>query len=113
TRNRTHTFTAYVDIHATGEDGVLVAEGGTASGYSLYIKNGRPSYTYNYFRREVTTITAKEPLPIGKSVIELRFVYDGGGLGKGATIILVVNGKIVDQARLSRTVPRAYSFEET
>ncbi len=113
TRNRTHTFTAYVDIPAGGADGVLVAEGGSAAGYALYIKNGRPSYTYNYFRREVTTIADKKPLPSGKSVIELRFAYDGGGLGKGATVTLVIDGKEVDTARLSQTVPRAYSFEET
>lgn len=113
TRNRTHTFTAYVDVPAGGADGVLVAEGGTAAGYALYIKDGRPSYTYNYFRREVTTIAAKEPLPPGKSVIELRFAYDGGGLGKGATITLLVNGKVAGEARLVQTVPRAYSFEET
>jgi arylsulfatase len=113
TRNRTHTFTAYVDIPAGDSDGVIVAEGGVSSGYSLYIKNGRPAYTYNYFRREVTTIAAKEPLPGGKSVIELRFDYDGGGFGKGAKITLLVNGKVVDEARLAHTVPRAYAFEET
>ncbi len=113
TRNRTHSFMAYVDVPANGANGVLVAEGGASSGYTLYIKDGRPVYTYNYFRRDVTTISAKEPLPAGKSTIELRFVYEGGGLGKGATITLVVNGKVVDEARLSRTVPRAYAFEET
>jgi arylsulfatase A-like enzyme len=113
TRNRTHTFTAYVDIPAGGADGVLVAEGGTASGYALYIKNGRPGYTYNYFRREVTTVAATDPLPAGKSVIELHFAYDGGGMGKGATVTLIVNGKKVGEARLAHTVPRAYSFEET
>jgi arylsulfatase len=113
TRNRTHTFTAYVDLPASGGDGVLVAEGGTAAGYSLYIKDRKPSYTYNYFRREVTTLSAKQPLAAGKSVIELKFAYDGGGLGKGATITLTVNGVKAGEARLSRTVPRAYSFEET
>ncbi|HXD34833.1 MAG TPA: arylsulfatase [Pyrinomonadaceae bacterium] len=113
TRNRTHTFTAYVDIPAGNSDGVIVAEGGASSGYSLYIKNSRPAYTYNYFRREVTTIAAKEPLPAGKSVIELRFEYDGGGVGKGAKVTLLVNGKVIDEARLVHTVPRAYAFEET
>jgi len=113
TRNRSHSFTAYVDIPAGGAEGVIVAEGGVSSGYALYLKDGRPTYTYNYFRREVTTIAAKDPLPAGKSVIELRFAYDGGGLGKGATVSLVVNGKIVDEARLAHTVPRAYAFEET
>jgi arylsulfatase A-like enzyme len=113
TRNRTHTFTAYVDIPTGGGDGVLVAEGGTASGYALYIMNGRASYTYNYFRREVTTVTAKDPLPPGKSVIELHFAYDGGGIGKGATVTLIVNGTKVGEARLAHTVPRAYAFDET
>ena len=113
TRNRTHTFSAYIDMPAGGGDGVLVAEGGTGSGYTLYIKNRRPAYTYNYFRRQVTTITAEDPLPAGKAVVELRFVYDGGGLGKGATVTLTVNGKKVGDARLERTVPSAYSFEET
>jgi hypothetical protein len=90
TRNRSHTFTAYVDIGTSGTNGVLVAEGGLAAGYTLYIKDGRPSYAYNYFRREVTTISGKDPLPGGKSVIELRFDYDGGGTGKGANVTLSV-----------------------
>jgi arylsulfatase len=113
TMNRSHSFTAYVDVPAGGSDGVLVAEGSSAAGYSLYIKDGRPAYTYNYFRREITTISAKDPLPPGRAIIKLDFVYDGGGLGKGATITLTVNGKKEAEARLQHTVPRAYSFEET
>jgi arylsulfatase len=113
TRNRTHTFTAYVTMPPAGADGVLVAEGGEASGYSLYIKDGHPAYAYNYFRRERTSIVAKDPLPPGDSTIELRFVYDGGGQGKGANVTLLVNGKEDGHARLEHTVPRAYSFEET
>jgi hypothetical protein len=113
TRNRTHTFTAYVDIPADGAAGVLVAEGGIASGYSLYIKDGRPGYTYNYFRREVTTITAPDRLPPGRAVISLCFAYDGPGLGGPATVTLTVNGTNAGEARLARTVPRAYSYEET
>ncbi|MBV9145689.1 MAG: arylsulfatase [Acidobacteria bacterium] len=113
TRNRTHTFTAYVEMPASGGDGVLVAEGGTGAGYSLYIKDGHPCYTYNYFRREVTTISSPEKLAGGKAVIELNFAYDGGGLGKGAVVTLSINGKKEASAHLSHTVPRAYSFEET
>jgi len=112
TRNRTHTFTAYVTIPLGGADGVLVAEGGEAAGYSLYVKDGHPTYTYNYFRK-ITTLTAVDPLGVGHSVIELHFAYDGGGLGKGATVSLTVNGKDEGQVRLEQTVPRAYSFEET
>jgi arylsulfatase len=113
TRNRTHTFTAYIDVPAGGANGVLVAEGGLSAGYTLFIKDGRPTYTYNYFRREVTTIAARDPLPPGKSIVELRFAYDGGGEGKGATVTLIVNGVQAGEARLAHTAPRIYSYDET
>ncbi len=113
TRNRTHTITAYLDIPATGAEGVVVADGGLASGYALYLKDGRPTYTYNYFRRSVTTIAAPERLPAGKAVVTLQFDYDGGGRGKGATVTLTVNGVRAGTARLAETVPVTYSYDET
>jgi arylsulfatase A-like enzyme len=113
TRNRTHTLTAYVDVPAGGADGVLVADGSVAAGYSLYVKDGRPAYTYNYFRREVTTVSAPDRLPTGKSVVALHFAYAGPGRGGSATVTLSVNGTTVGEARLAHTVPNAFSFEET
>jgi arylsulfatase len=113
TRNRTHTLTAYVDIPPGGADGVLAADGGTSSGYVLYVKDGRPAYTYNYFHRDVTTIAAPVRLPPGPARIAVRFVYEGGGDGKGATVTLSVNGKDVGEAHLARTVPKIYSYDET
>ena len=113
TRNRTHTITAYLDIPAGGAEGVIVADGGLASGYALYLKDGRPTYTYNYFRREVTTIVARERLPAGKAIVTLQFDYDGGGRGNGATVTLTINGAAVGTARLAQTVPVTYSYDET
>ena len=114
TRNRTHTHHRRTSTFPRrGADGVLVADGGTASGYALYVKDGRPTYTYNYFRREVTTIAAPDRLPPGKARIDVRFAYDGGGEGKGATVTLTVNGKKAGEARLARTVPRVYTYDET
>ena len=65
-----------------------------SSGYAIYLNNGRPTYTYNYFRREVTTIAAPDRLPPGKARIEVRFAYDGGGRGKGATVTIVASHTI-------------------
>jgi arylsulfatase len=113
TRNRTHTITAYLDIPASGAEGVILAEGGLASGHALYVKDRRATYTYNYFRRQVTTIAAPRPLPVGRSVLTLHFAYDGGGVGKGATVTLTVNGVKAAEARLAQTVPVTYSYDET
>jgi arylsulfatase len=113
TCNRTHELRAYVHVEDGAPEGVLVADGGASSGFSLYVQNGRPAYTYNYLRREVTTIRAKEPLPRGASTIVLRFEYDGGGRGLGAKVTLLVNGKAAGEARLAYTVPVAYAYDET
>ena len=52
-------------------------------------------------------------MPAGPAVIRLEFVYDGGGIGKGATASLFVNGTKAGEARIPQTVPVNYSFDET
>src|SRR5262249_10903551 len=57
-------------------------------------------------------IAAKDKLPAGKHTIQFDFKYDGGGLGKGATGVLSVDGKEVAQGRIERTVPLRFSLDE-
>ena len=52
-------------------------------------------------------------MPKGKSTIRLDFAYDGGGLGKGGTATLSVNGRKVAEGRLAKTVPYLFSFGDT
>jgi arylsulfatase len=111
--NHSHTITAWVNIPSGGGDGVLMADGGEGGGFSLYIKDGKPAYTYNYFRRQITTIVGPQVLPPGPAKIALQFAYDGDGAGKGATVTLLVNDKAAASARIPETVRTAFSFEET
>jgi arylsulfatase len=111
--NHSHTITAYVDIPQGGANGVLLADGAESGGFSLFLKDGRPTYTYNFFQRQVTTIAAPAALPPGAAKIVLKFAYDGGGTGKGAVATLLVNGKSVGEVRIPQTVAFAFSFEDT
>jgi arylsulfatase len=43
----------------------------------------------------------------------MEFAYDGGGLGKGATITLYLDGKPVGQGRVERTHAFSFSMDET
>ena len=111
--NHSHTITAYLDIPNGGANGVLMADGAEGGGFSLLLQNGKPTYIYNYFKQRVTTVASPVPLPPGPAKITLQFSYDGNGLGKGASIRLLVNDEPVAKARLPETVRSAFSYEDT
>ena len=46
--NRPYSIEADVDIPAGGAEGVLVAQGGDAGGYTFYVKDGQLCFLYNY-----------------------------------------------------------------
>jgi arylsulfatase A-like enzyme len=111
TKNASHTITATIEVPQGGADGVLVAEGGAAGGYTLYIKDGRPVYEYNYFAHERYKIASSEALSAGPAVIRVDFKYDGGGIGKGGILTLFVNEKKVAEGRIEKTCPSRFGAE--
>jgi arylsulfatase A-like enzyme len=111
TKNASHTITATIDVPAGGADGVLVAEGGAAGGYTLYVKDGTPVYEYNYFAHARHIVTGSEKIPPGPATIRVEFKYDGGGAGQGGTATLFVNDKQVGEGRIDKTVPSRFGAE--
>ena len=111
-KNRSHTITAEIDIPKTGAKGVLLAQAGRFGGWSFYLKDGKPTYTYNWLGLQRYTVAAKEALPAGKATIRFEFAYDGGGVGKGGTGTLFVNGKKVATGRIDRTQCCSFSADE-
>jgi arylsulfatase len=112
-KNKSHTITAQIEIPKEGADGVLVAAGGIVGGYSLYIKNGKPTYEYNWFTQSRYKITSSEPLQPGATTIRVEFKYDGGGVGKGGIVSLFVNDRKVGEGKVAKTVPGRFSADET
>jgi len=45
--------------------------------------------------------------------VRFQFKYDGGGIGKGATGTLLVDGQQVAQGPIPQTVPSRFSLDET
>jgi hypothetical protein len=52
-------------------------------------------------------------LPSGEHQIRMEFKYDGGGLGKGGTVTLYIDGKTVGSGRIERTLAMIFSGDET
>ncbi|NOR81302.1 MAG: sulfatase-like hydrolase/transferase [Methyloprofundus sp.] len=112
-KNRSKMITAKVEIPKGGANGVILSQGGRFGGWSLYMKDGKPVYTYNYLGLERFTVASSSAIPAGDATILLDFVYDGGGLGKGGKVTLSVNGKTVAEGRVEKTQPLIFSADET
>jgi hypothetical protein len=112
-KNRSKTITAELDIPEGGANGVILAQGGRFGGWSLYLKDGKPTYTYNFVGLQQYTVASPEALPAGKATVVFDFAYDGGGLGKGGTGTLSVNGRKVAEGRIDHTQPMVFSADET
>jgi hypothetical protein len=110
TKNTSHTITATIEVPQSGADGVLVAEGGAAGGYTLYIKGGKPVYEYNFMAHERYKLVSSETLSAGPATIRVDFKYDGG-IGKGGTAALFINDKKVAENRVEKTCPSRFGPE--
>jgi arylsulfatase A-like enzyme len=111
-KNRSHTITADVEVPQGGVNGVILAQAGRFGGWSLYVKDGKPTYTYNWLGLKRYTVAAPQALPAGKVAIRFEFVYDGGGVGKGGTGTIYVNGKSVATGRIEQTQCCVFSADE-
>ena len=112
-KNKSHSVTAEVDIPKGGANGVIIAQGGAFAGWSLYLHEGKPKYCHNLAGLMRFYVEGTTQVPAGKHQVRMEFAYDGGGLAKGGTATLFIDGKKAGDGRLNATVPMIYSGDET
>ncbi|MGE0542504.1 MAG: arylsulfatase [Dehalococcoidia bacterium] len=115
-KNKSHSVTAEVvvpDGAASGLSGVIVAQGGAFGGWSLYVNESKPAYQYNLFGLQRFTVEGAAAVPAGTHQVRMEFAYDGGGLGKGGTVTLYIDGAKAGEGRVEGTVPMIFSTDET
>jgi arylsulfatase len=110
-KNKSWSITADVQVNAE-TSGMIVTQGGLFSGYGLYLEKGKPVFHYNFCDVAHYNVVGKDPLSPGHHTIKMDFAYDGGGIGKGGTVTLVVDGREVATGRVDRTVPIRVSLDE-
>lgn len=101
--NKSFSITADVEIKDAKTNGAVFSMGGGDGGYGLYVRDGKAVFAGNFLGRTTTRVTSETPLPTGPVTVRGEFKYDGGGLGKGGTMTLLVNGKKVGEGRLEQT----------
>jgi len=111
-KNKSHSVTANLVVPESAAEGVIITQGGSVGGWSLYAHEGKLKYCFNFFGIEHYIVSSDKPIPAGKVQVRMEFAYDGGGLGKGGDVTLYVDGKSVGNGRVEKTIPMAYSADE-
>ncbi|MFV1858589.1 MAG: arylsulfatase [Anaerolineales bacterium] len=116
TFNRPHSITAEVEIPEGGADGVLIAQGGVAGGFVLFVKDKKLHYIHNYLGLEEYRVTSSEEMPEGQ--VTLRYEFEPTsppeprkGRGAGGRGQLYFNGELVGNAEFPTTVPITFGIE--
>ncbi len=107
-KNRSHDIVTTIDLEGN-EEGVIVAVGGMTGGFSMYIKDNKLHYDYNYLDGVHYHLTSKR-LPKGPTELKFNFIKTGEFAGTGE---LYVNGKKVDTVEMPKMHISTYSLAET
>ena len=107
--NRPHSITANVD-YKSGDEGVLFSHGGNVGGYSLFIRDSKLHYVYNYVGQQYFNLESEGKVPVGHHQLRFEFEPTGkpeilkgkGTPGRGQ---LYFDGELVGQIDISVTIP--------
>lgn len=111
-RNRSWQLTGLVEVPEKA-NGVILNLGGNSGGWSLYFREGVPTFCYNLFGMERTYVRAGSSAAVGQHQLRIEFAYDGGGVGKGGMFTLYLDGNEVGKARVERTEGIGFGYEYT
>ncbi|MQS15527.1 arylsulfatase [Streptomyces kaniharaensis] len=114
--NRPYSIEADVDIPPEGAEGVLFAQGGSAGGQVLYVKDGQLHYVHNYVGRDLMQVDSTDGVSPGRHKLRFEFEPTGApdiGQGKGTPgrAQLYVDEVLVGNAELPHTTPIVFGIE--
>jgi arylsulfatase A-like enzyme len=112
-KNKPHAVTAEIEVPDGGAEGVIIAQGGSIGGWSLYLKEGKPRYCYNLLGIQRFYVETDEEVPAGTHQVRMEFDYDGPGLGKGGTVTLYLDGDKIGEGKVAGTAPAVFSADDT
>ena len=94
--NRPFRITATVEV--SGANGVIVAQGGIGSGFSLYLANGKLTFATRH-KGPLARVQSKEPLPEGRVKVEAE-------LTKDAQLRLSIDGQLAASGNAPGLIPK-------
>jgi arylsulfatase len=108
-RNRDYIVGLWVDIPGPDASGVLFAHGSHFGGHTLYVKDNRLHYVYNFVGMLEQKIVASEDLPVAENlIVSAEFVKDdsnGGGVCTGVLSLYQGETKVAEDRIKTQPAP--------
>jgi arylsulfatase len=111
-KNKSHSITAEIVVPEKGAQGVIIAQGANIGGWSLYAKDGKLKYCYNWGGFKQFFVEGSTPIPAGEHQVRMEFAYAGGGLGKGGKVTLYTDGNKVGEGTVDATLAMVFSADD-
>ena len=112
-KNKSHAVTAEIEVPDGDLQGVIIAQGGSIGGWSLYVKDGKPRYCYNLLGIQRFYVDGDSEIPAGTHQVRMEFDYAGPGLGKGGDVTLYLDGDKVGEGKVGATAAMIFSADDT
>jgi hypothetical protein len=121
--NTSYTITADIDRAAGGAEGMILTSGGRFAGYGFYLLKGKPVFLWNLVDLSASSGKARSA-HARQAHVEFDFKYDGlgvgtlafnnmSGLGRPGTGTLKVDGKVVADHQMPKTMPMILQWDES
>ncbi len=99
-RNRDYAIAVEVDIDSKDAVGVLFSHGARFGGHSLYIKDRRLRYAYNYVGDKEQVIESSTDIPTGSVLLSAAFEKDGDEMPTTGTLSLYIDDEKVGEGTI-------------
>lgn len=109
--NRDNTVTIDADLPPDAS-GVLYALGGAGGGLTCYLDDGFLVYEYNCFILMRTKVRSEQPLPAGRTQIEIRTTYAEARPGGPLDVVLSVGGAEVARGLVPVSAPLLFTAND-
>jgi arylsulfatase len=110
-KNTSLTITAEIEVQANAT-GVIICQGGDFGGWTFYLMEGKPAYTYNWVGLEMYTVSSAQRISPGRHTLTFDFAYEGGRGGGGIGTILL-DSKKIGEGKIAHTNSNTFGIDES
>ena len=108
-RNRSYSIGVETTIESEDASGVLFSHGARFGGHSLYIKDRKLKYVYNFVGSKEQIVEATKEIPTGNVILGAAFEKEGDSMPTTGTLSLFIDDEKVGEGKIM-TQPGNFSL---